>query len=605
MTTSLWLSACSGGPSADDPPVPVETRASDAQGAEAAAPAAPVKRVLAPSRAGCDVVPVFAAGEAAGSVCSEDAAREGLTVVDLSDAWTPRVFVPGGDKSTAPEYRAKYLELASQPSGDLGLHGVPPNVSILAKRLTDDKRRACAADVQRTPLTEVQAEVGRAADDRSRAEALKKAESKAPLGVIQAELACAGLLKPSAATGRLGQTTHAALEAFRRRNMIIGAGLDADTVHALSLGGEEVAFRALLRGLRERVADAAGLLEDGSASQKSALVVGRELDLTRFAPLGAEAIGGGAPDLVDEATDAAARELGWTSPEAARAFLAPRAADLRGLRVAVRLPAAPAYHSGAMDLRVEIDRGDVFYDAPGEAAAARRKLGPPRGASFVVYARHEGQDIPLMRWATTIGGWKKDRSEDGEITLKYKASDVGDRVWRQVIAAPAWMPPDSTPELDLLHEDKDGNVSLKRDLIQPGYRNAYGLVMLIHEEPVVRGDKTTWADHGIRTHGSVDYRSIKRGTSHGCHRLHNQLALRLSGFLLQHRQHVRRGKLRTEYRRTLEWNEQSIEFDVPTRGYLYELDPPVPVRVLEGRVLGGADKPLSLAIPIEPAAKQG
>ena len=75
--------------------------------------------------------------------------------------------------------------------------------------------------------------------------------------------------------------------------------------------------------------------------------------------------------------------------------------------------------------------------------------------------------------------------------------------------------------------------------------------MLIHDEPV--GDEANrWVDRGIRTHGSVDYRSIQSGTSHGCHRLYNQLVLRMSGFLLQHRSHVVRGKMHAGYQRTLE-----------------------------------------------------
>ena len=384
--------------------------------------------------------------------------------------------------------------------------------------------------------------------------------------------------------------------------MIIGTGLDADTLHALALGGEELAFRAVLRSLRERVADAGGLLEDGSASETKATVVGRLLDLTRFAPLHEQALPNGAPDLVGAATDVAARELGWSSPEAARADLLKRGKDLKTTRVAVALPKAPTYHSAAMDLRVEVDRGDVFDGTPSAAAIERRKRGEERRPTFVVYAKDGDREVALMRWATTIGGFKKERAEDGEIVVKYKKSDVGDRVWRQIIAAPAWLPPESTPETDLTHEDKDGNVSLKRDLIQPGYRNAYGLVMLIHNEVVERGGKTLYLDHGIRTHGSVDYRSIKRGSSHGCHRLYNQLALRLSGFLLQHRAFETRGKMHTDFKRVLEVNEQSIEMDVPSRGYLYELDPPVPVKVLEG---SEGETPVSAASPAASPARNG
>jgi hypothetical protein len=170
-------------------------------------------------------------------------------------------------------------------------------------------------------------------------------------------------------------------------------------------------------------------------------------------------------------------------------------------------------------------------------------------------------------------------------------------VWKQILAAPAWLPPDSTPESDLVREAKDGSLAVKKSLMMPGYTNAYGLVMLIHHERVAHGAETRYVDHGIRTHGSVDYRSIGRGESHGCHRLLNQLALRLSGFLLEHRTHTRRGKVNVGYHRTVEWHDQKVEIDVPDRGYLYELDPPVPVRVLQGRVVGERSKPVSIAAP--------
>jgi hypothetical protein len=573
--------------------------------AAARAPTAPAKRVYAPSRPDCQTVEVLAAGEAAGRVCVDDAAHGGLTVVDLSDQWTPRVFAPDPVSHDAPEYRAKYLELANAASADLGLNGIAPSLSLLGARLSDDKRRTCDAAIELAPLSELLATLSAAADDRARAATLRAADAKPALRAAAAELACAGLLKPSLVTGALGPSMQVALDAFRRRHMIVGASLDGDTLAALALGGDELAFRGLLRGLRERVADAAGLVEDGSASGEQLPVAGRQLDLSRFAPReadGSEALDGAATDLVDAATDVAARELGWTSPDAARSFFAARGKDgLRALEVAVALPPAPKYHSASMDLRVEIDRGDVFYETPGRAAVERSKLASFRGPRFVVYAKDGDRERPLIRWATTIGGWKKERTEEGEIALKYKESDVGERVWRQIVAAPAWLPPDSTPETDLLREAKDGSFALKRDLIQPGYGNAYGLVMLIHEEAVAHGSQTRWADHGIRTHGSVDYRSITRGESHGCHRLYNQLALRLSGYLLQHRPVARRGTMRVGFHRTLDWNDQSVELDVPNRGYLYELDPPVPVRVLTGRIAGEAQKPMASLIHLPPA----
>ncbi len=595
----LPIAACHDRASHVDPPSSARapSPSSSAQ-APVVSATEPPKRPFTPARAGCDTVEVFAAGAAPGRVCVEDAAPHGLTVLDLSDTWTPRVFAPDPTTHDAPEYRAKYLELARQPNADLGLYGVAPTLTVLAQRLTDEKRRACLAAIDHAPLATLRDAMRAAADDRA-VSALTKGPAAAPaIRAAQQELVCAGLAKQ--AGGALTTSTQIALDAFRRRHMIVaGPALDADTVAALALGGDELDLRGLLRGLRERVADAAGLVEDGSASNEHVLVAGRDLDLSPFAPSGDTALPDAAGDLVDGATDVAARELGWTSPDAARAFLAARgAAGLEKLQIAVALPAPPSWHSAAMDLRVEIDRGDVFYEMPGQAAMERKKLGDVRRPSFVVYAKDGEHEHALLRWSTTIGGWKKERTDDGEIALKYKESDVGDRFWRRIIAAPAWMPPDSTPETDLVHEGKDGSLSLKRDLIQPGFRNAYGLVMLIHDEAVVHGAKTTWVDHGIRTHGSVDYRSIKRGESHGCHRLYNQLALRLSGYLLAHRTSERRGKMSAGYHRSIEWNDQTVDVDVPTRGYLYELDPPVPVRVLPGRIFGESKKAVSATIPL-------
>jgi len=616
VLSGLALAGCEEAPVGPASLAPTTSPAASAPGKQdlvaqsSAASAAAGRRkieALSPSRADCETAQVFEAGASIGAICIDDAERNGLTVLDLSDTWTPRVFAADAKTGSAPDYRAKYLELASLPTSDLALNGITSSLTVLSGRVNDEHRRTCDAAVDLRPLTKILATWSTAPDDRSRAAVLKSAEAKPAVRALQSQLACSGLLKESAVTGVMGTSTQIALDAFRRRHLIVGTGVDAETLLALTLGGEELAFRGVLRGLRERVAEGAGLIEDGSASGHRALVIDRELDLSVFAPPVEGALEEGSPDLVDAATDSAARELGWTRPDAVRGFLAARGKNgVRSLHVAVALPPAPAYHTATMDLRVEIDRGDIVYEAGHRGTAARKKIGAVRGPSFVVYAKDGDRDRPLIRWSTTIGGWKKERTLEGEIALKYKESDVGDRMWRQVIAAPAWMPPDSTPETDLLREGQDGTFALKRDLIQPGYRNAYGLVMLIHDEKIEGGDKTRWADHGIRTHGSVDYKSIARGESHGCHRLYNQLALRLSGYLLQHRNHVRKGKMHAGYHRTLAWADQTVEVDVETRGYLYEMDPPVPVRVLPGRVVGKAQKPVSSLIRIEPATpKQG
>src|SRR5438046_10089359 len=72
----------------------------------------------------------------------------------------------------------------------------------------------------------------------------------------------------------------------------------------------------------------------------------------------------------------------------------------------------------------------------------------------------------------------------------------------------------------------------------PGFASAYGLVMAIHLKQLPEGGLF---DNKIRTHGSVDYTSIARRFSHGCHRLVNDRAVRLFDFLLRHRAWKRLG----------------------------------------------------------------
>lgn len=557
----------------------------------------------APSRADCSVVTVYAAGQPAGRICEDEAAAAGLTVLDLSDEWTPTIFARDRATGDTPYYRSTYIRLAnSRVSDDLGVYGITPSLSVLAARLADDRRHTCHAKVDAGALEAF----GNSPEPAANA---PESEKKPPTGAIaaaQARLACDGFLGKLYPKGRIDAATTVALDRFRRRHMIVAVGgLDRETARALALSNEEREFRAFLRGLRERVVTAAGLIEDGSALGRRAKVAGRDLDAMAFRALdNVDPLEGGAEDLIGAATDAAASALGFTDFEPTRAFIASYgSAGLGALKVAVALPKAPNYHSSAMELRVEIERGDVFYDTPWRAAAERKKRGAIRRPTFVLFAKDNDRERPLLRWGTTIGGWQKERKEDGEIALAYKESDVGDRIWRHLIASPAWMPPDSTPEADLLRKSTDGSFSLKRDLIQPGYRNAYGLMMLIHHAEVERNGKKEYLDHGIRTHGSVNYKSIMRGESHGCHRLFNHLTVRLGGFLLAHRNVIRRGKLHGSYQRTLNYEGQTIEVEVPTRGYLYELDPPVPVRVLEGRIAGEAQKPISkmLSIPSDSA----
>ena len=123
----------------------------------------------------------------------------------------------------------------------------------------------------------------------------------------------------------------------------------------------------------------------------------------------------------------------------------------------------------------------------------------------------------------------------------------------------------------------------------PGYQSAYGLVMGIHIDP-----KRGGFDNQIRTHGSVDYTSIARRFSHGCHRLVNNRAVRLFDFVLRHRP-FRRDRRRaaqpqeaasrsTARRTTTSSRRAATTTSCATRS---------PVNVLEGRVMGEVKKPIT------------
>jgi hypothetical protein len=97
---------------------------------------------------------------------------------------------------------------------------------------------------------------------------------------VQEVLQCDGLLGTAYPRGVFDYTTLAALKTFQRRHMIVSGGvLDGTTRGQLLEPRIERDFAAVLRGLRERVVAATGLIEDGSASCEQAEVVGHRLDM--------------------------------------------------------------------------------------------------------------------------------------------------------------------------------------------------------------------------------------------------------------------------------------------------------------------------------------
>jgi hypothetical protein len=118
----------------------------------------------------------------------------------------------------------------------------------------------------------------------------------------------------------------------------------------------------------------------------------------------------------------------------------------------------------------------------------------------------------------------------------------------------------------------------------PGYASAYGLVAAFH---VTKAGH----DNQVRTHGSVNYMSILNSFSHGCHRLFNYRAVRLFSFVLRHRNFERKGQSKIGYSNRFEHKGEEFHTDLRTRGYYYELKPPVPVNVLEGNIKGEKQEP--------------
>jgi hypothetical protein len=309
-----------------------------------------------------------------------------------------------------------------------------------------------------------------------------------------------------------------------------------------------------------------------------------------------------APDLIAPATQAASEALGWKSPDAVLASTLVAAPPpgkkarkpVKGpaslpAAVAIKLPPLPPYHSAKMELRAEIDRGEVILAKPKFDKDGHKKWKPPVAdrPTITLFAKAGDHEVALCRWPTTIGGWKTFEKKDGTMALKYKDSVTGDALWPEVLATPTWHPAPGMPTKRLLIKVGD-TFQPKTEIIGPGYRAAYGLVALPHLQIMSRNEKgePELMDLRIRTHGTPGYRSVKRGESNGCHRLHNYEALRLANFMVKHRENERQGLVPEDYVRTLTYKGQEVALESESKGYRFKFTQPVPVTVLEGDIKG-------------------
>ncbi len=570
----------------------------------------------------------------------EAARARGLTIVDLSDGWAPLIFADGtgpGGAILPNRYRTTFVGLASdrtdadgQPlrpgqKNYLELYGIPPSVSVLHARAVAEADLPCLAAIDRDKLTAVdqvttwgitteKREIARGRARAEKLEAVRVAQGvdslealaerdpawkkevlahrrfqaeRAALGEAEKRLLCEGLLEPTHhLPGTYDTPMRMAMLAFQQKNVVMAQGdITRSTLEALARSPSENIFLALRRVLAERAAHAGGFLEDGSVQPPPTFL---GLDGQRLA----------VPDLVGAATAAVLSRLGIETPADALAFFRRRRTeDFAWLKVAVRFPEPPPYYGPRMDLQAEIDRGDVWYDFPFDARGQRVPQPRTRYPSFTLYVKWRGERVPLVRWRSTIGGWRSELATDGQEYLRYKDSDVGRRVWRHVVAAPVWVPPAYSPLTSMVKEKWVNGAIAKvtnYDEVGPGYHSAYGLVAGIHVEARTRpGGGIAYQDWGIRTHGTFDYTSLLGRFSHGCHRLANHLAVRLFSFVLGHRASRPLGPMALDFRRVFWWGGEVFDLRLPTRGFYFELDPPLPVETLKGDLKGQALKPIA------------
>jgi hypothetical protein len=593
-------------------------------------------------------VPLFENGATARDIDAATAREEGYVVIDLGEAWTPYLFTERGtaEEAVVPnDYRATYLALARGEFPDdhhgeraasdryLELFGIPPTLGLLRARFQHTRDLACVSELDTSPLASFEGSIAYEGRDESRgfarqlrtleraaAEWMRAQHVETPEAIDAARLSdrdarrLADYLRilPRARAVRAAQLrltcegyyegvpgdvtpfamdwpTHEALAAFERRHRIYGWGvLGRDTLEMLRRAPMEGEQEAVIRVIAERAMHAAGVVEDGSVDAHYRGRDGTDHEV---------------PNLEGQLRSIVIEAFGLSTPDSTLAFLE----SLGELRpdgehlVAIRAPELPEYYGTNMDLRVEIDRGDVWYEFPYDDHGAERAQPTERRPRLSISVEWEGQHIPLARFGTTIGGWRSELIE-GRLWWRYKNSPPGDVVWRQIVASPVWLPPESTPPRDLLRRTgRRGANAWEPNYHEtgPSYASAYGLVAAYHTPYVTRSDGTIryGADEGIRTHGSVDYNSIMRRHSHGCHRLHNHIAVRLMSFVLAHRPHRRMGQQALGFRRDLEMEGHTYNLAIDRGGYVFELEEPLRVTVREGRIRGERATPIESPLP--------
>ena len=573
-------------------------------------------------------------------VARDVAVHHGYTLIDLRDQWTPNIFKTYQNQEgefLEHSYREIFVGLANdtgnnegQPLEDgefnfLEVFGIPPSMSVISKRVMRESTEPCYREVDYEKIARAKSiRFGNRARQRKFKKQVKSASAlverkmkkhlidsyeellqveprlkkkvkllekyqieKEAIEHIERRLDCDMHSHPRYRhkKGRLDQGLRMAIRRFQRKHKLYEyANLKSDTIEALATPAMVVNMNSLRRSISERVIAATGILEDGTVNRKDKTPTftgadGKEHEMR---------------NLVKEFTDATMDQLNLKTPDQVKHFFLNHPRDeFKHLQIGVKLPELPEYYSPHMEFNIVVDRGDIWYDPPFNPDGKKIKQRRRRLPKFKLYTTYRDQRIQLIHWPTTIGGWRKEIANNGHEYLKYKNSDVGKRVIRKVISGPVWVPPKSTPLKSLAKRryvnGKAQNI-VNYEEMGPDYLSAYGLVAGYFVIPGREGRRDH--DRGIRAHGSSDFMSILSSErfSHGCHRLKNDHAVRLYGFLLKHRNHIVRGDQKIRHERQFLYKDQIYEVRHLTRGFLFEMTPPIPVEVLEGRVLSRLKK---------------
>ncbi|MBV70119.1 MAG: hypothetical protein CMH52_02130 [Myxococcales bacterium] len=565
------------------------------------------------------------------------AIEAGFIEIELGDDWTPVIF----EERNGPDgrfqfnrYRKTFLDLADDRTDGNGrplkrkernyleVFGIPPSMKIVRDRFLKDDQSTCLKNIDYDLISSLdnltyrrerkenrhlgqmrryrkqfkklmkKAKVDSLIDFKPKTKELKRKRKKLlahqkemrVLAEIEKRLGCDGHMhrRYRHKAGRLDRGLRNAVRRFQRKHKIYErTRLAKKTMKMIGMTPAQTNYSALVRVLQERLISATGILEDGSVQDKmpkSSTFVGSD--------------GQARPvrNLVQEFTDTLLTQLSLETPKKAIEFFKSRGSDrFQSYKVGVKFPPLPEYYGPQMDLKLVVDRGTIWYEIPftesGRTRYQRRKKMP----RMTLYTRYKEQSIPLINWPTTIGGWREELGPDGYVYLKYKNSDVGDRVIRKIVAGPTWIPPKTEPLSALVKRRRVNGMTqnaVNYDAMGPGYLSAYGLVAGYFVIPGKNGRPDR--DLMIRAHGSSNYMSILSESkySHGCHRLMNHHAVRLYGFMLQHRHHTVDGDQPISFKRQFLYNEEVYRIHVPSRGFRYTMDPPVPVTVLRGQVYG-------------------